>query len=152
MTHDKVLHALALCCVMLLFGCGKTTPKGPIGSFDLRAHLPADVVARAPADASAQEYTKQVNVGEPASKVLIRWRAFKDGQNAYLLSAAFEVLEVAQGVELKPSVDGSPLNHGSRDAVINMISVQIKWDGSKIRKSLAGTVTGTIYATGEWSD
>lgn len=151
MTRDKVLYVVMLCCVMVLFGCGKTTPKGSIGQFDLRSHLPADVVARAPADAGAHEYTKQVNVGEPAAKVQIRWRAFKDGQSAYILSASFEVLEEASGVELKPSV-GTPLNHGSRDAVVEMIPVQIQWDGSKMWKTHLGTVTGTIYATGEWSD
>ncbi|HEX8285984.1 MAG TPA: hypothetical protein VF588_21680 [Pyrinomonadaceae bacterium] len=152
MIRDRVLHVFMLCCVVLMLGCGKTTPKGAIGHFDLRSHLPADVVARAPADAGAQEYTKQVNVGDPAAKVLIRWRAFKDGQNAYILSTSFEVLEAANGVELKPSVVGSPLNHGSRDAVVEMIAVQINWDGSKMWKTHLGTVTGTIYATGEWSD
>jgi hypothetical protein len=116
-----------------------------------RSHLPGVVVARAPADASAQEYTKQVDVGEPASKVLIRWRAFKDGQNAYLLSASFEVLEAAKGVEVKASV-GTPLNHGSRDAVVEMLPIQLNWNGSKVGGNRYGAVSGTIFATGEWRD
>lgn len=104
MTHYKVLHVLTLCCVMLLLGCSKTktTPKGPIGYFDLRSYLPADVAGRAPADSVAQEYTQQIDVGRCSSqaKVLAHWRAFKDGKHAYLLSASFEVLEAAQDVEI----------------------------------------------------
>jgi hypothetical protein len=152
MAHHKVLQMSVLCCSILLFACGRTsptTPKGPIGNFDLRSHLPADVKVRAPADASAPEYKAQVDVGEPAAKVLIRWRVFKDGQSAYLLSASFDVLEEAKGVELKTSV-GAPINTGSRDAVVAAHPVLVTWSSPGITASKSGTLSGTIVATGKW--
>jgi hypothetical protein len=137
----------------LLFGCASTssptTPKGLIGNFDLRSHLPADVQARAPKDDNATEYKAQVEVGEPAAKVLIRWRVFKDGQSAYIISTSFEVLEEAKGVELKARV-GEPINMGSRDAVVAANLVFITWNGSSSTGTKGGTSSGTIVATGEW--
>lgn len=149
MAHLKVLHILVLCCTTLLLGCSNTvptTPKGSIGNFDLRSHLPADVKARAPADASATEYKAQVDVGEPAAKVQIRWRVFKDGQNAYILSTSFDVLEEAKGVELKAKVDERPIDIGSRDADVAAHLVIFTW------RSASGwdSKIGTIVATGEW--
>jgi hypothetical protein len=152
MAHHKVLQMPVLCCSILLFACGSTSPtapKGPIGNFDLRSYLPADVKARAPADASAPEYKAQVDVGEPAAKVLIRWRVFKDGQSAYVISASFDVLEEAKGVELKTSV-GEPINTGSRDAVVAAHPVLVTWSSPGITASKSGTLSGTIVATGEW--
>lgn len=146
MAQGKVLTILALCGTILFFGCGsKTTPKGPIANFDLRSHLPANVIGRAPSDANATEYKAQLDVGEPAAKVQIRWRAFRDGQSAYILSTSFDVLEPANGVELKGTVD-APFNMGTRDAAVAAHIVKVNWNSS----SGSGTKSGTIVATGEW--
>lgn len=111
MARCNIMHVLTISCIMLLLGCNgchktKTTPKGPIGYFDLRPYLPADVAARAPADKVAQEYTQQINIGHCGlqPKIIAHWRTFKDGQNTYLLSASFEVLEAAQGVEISVGI------------------------------------------------
>lgn len=149
MTYGKVLYLLTLCCIMFSFGCGKTTPKGVINRTDFRSNLKADVLSRAPADSVAQEHSKQVDVGEPAAKVLIRWRTFKDGESSYILSASVEVLEAASGVELKEVRFGGITNHGTVDKVVMSIPVLIDWDsaGSGNKKTFN---EGSISSTGEW--
>jgi uncharacterized membrane protein len=150
MIYHSILRMLVLCCSLLLVACGSpTTPSGSIGTFNLRSSLPADVQARAPTDASAAEYQAEVTVGEPAAKVLIRWRVFQDGPNMYILATSFEVLEAAQGLELKASV-GAPINAGSSEAVVAAHPVSITWSSSAIGGSKSGTVSGRIVATGAW--
>ena len=142
-----------ICLVLfLLSGCGsKTTPVGTLDTIDLRHYLPADVASRAPSDSEAQQHQTEVRVGEPSARVLIRWCSFNDSQNAYLLSASFEVVESAPGVELSASV-GRPLNFGTTDAVIEATSVSITWYRKSIFVTRGGTLSGDIFADGTWQD
>jgi hypothetical protein len=136
--------------LFLLVGCGsKTTPVGPLSAVDFRAQLPAEVAARAPSDADAQQYQTEVKVGDPPARVLIRWRAFKDGANAYLLSVAFEVVESAPGVELTAGAR-PPLNMGTANAVLAAASVTITWYRQGFPLTTAGAVSGQILADGSW--
>ncbi|HZG53526.1 MAG TPA: hypothetical protein VEZ40_15445 [Pyrinomonadaceae bacterium] len=150
MGHRKALPIHVVCYAILLCGCmspnSPTTPKGLIGNFDLRPHLPADVQARAPKDDNATEYRAQVDVGEPAAKVLIRWRVFKDGQNAYILSASFELLEAVKGVELKANVNERAIDIQSGEADVTSHGVVLTWRNA----SSLTSKNGTIVATGEW--
>jgi hypothetical protein len=150
MQPSRVISIITIFATLILVGCVKETPVGSLAFFDLRGHLPTEVLAIAPTDGTAMEYTKTISVGESSSQVLIKWTAFKDGENTYLLSVNLQVLD-AKGIELRASI-AEPLNHGKSDAVIEMISLQIGWDNSTLLTNRSGVSQFTVLSTGEWMD
>jgi hypothetical protein len=154
MLDSRYLRILIVVVVLLplLTGCGsKTTPVGPLGDIvDLRHHLPAEAVARAPSDDEAIQHQTEVQIGEPPARVLIRWRSFSDSQHAYLLSVSFQVMESAPGVELGAGVSGEPINRGTTDAAIEAIPVLITWYRRVILRTTGGSLSGEISADGTW--
>lgn len=102
-------------------------------------------------DATAKEFAKEVLIGEPAAKVIIKWRTVKKGNSAYILSAAVEVPEAINGLQLTDVSVQDPVNTGTEDAVVQMNTILIGWDASKMGGTHAGVFSGVIKATGEFS-
>lgn len=153
MYNGKILLSfILLYCIVLVIGCNstaKSTPKGEFKKIDLRKTLPSDIAAIP--DAQAQEHSKEITVGEPAAKVLLKWRTFKKENNNYTLSVTIEIPQDTQGIQLTDASVQAPINTGNVDSVVQTNIILISWDSSKTGTSSAGVYSGTIKATGEFA-
>ncbi|MFC2172177.1 hypothetical protein ACFLU6_06045 [Acidobacteriota bacterium] len=149
---DSKYRTLApfLVLLLVLASCGGGgTPRGPLGNtVDLRQHLPAEIAALAPSDTEAMEHQAEMSVGNPPARVLIKWRTFKKGQSAYLLSVSFEVVDSARGVELSTNAWAEPDNIGTEDAVLQQMSVGVNWRRKAKPANRAGGRSCRIRADG----
>jgi|GEM_PF-2677949 hypothetical protein len=143
-----VFPALLLGLCVLFSGCCSTTPTGVFGTFDLRSHLPEGLMARIPTDDKAAAHRAEVETGDPAAKILIRWRSFTDGPHNYLLSTTFEVVRQAWCSNLKAEV-GTPVNLGTKEAVIEGVPVLLQWNHDTLIGPKSGAWTGVILSTGD---
>jgi len=136
--------------VLVLAACGGTTPKGALGTpIDLRPLLPADVRARAPSNldwGKFQTAQTQVKVGSPPAMVTIVWKYFRDGQRAYLLDVAFQVVAPVEGITLSATTEGAPFYVGSVEA----LRLVITWSRGSVLGTESKSVSGIILADGRW--
>jgi hypothetical protein len=146
-----VIGFVLLFSLVVLSGCSlnsKSTPKGEFKKFDLRKTLPAEIAAIS--DSQTQEHSKEISIGEPAVKALLKWRTFKKENSSYTLSVSIEVLQEMQGVQLTNATIQDPINTGGVDSVVQANVVTIIWDSSKLGSTVAGTFIGTITSKGEF--
>ncbi|MFT3839007.1 MAG: hypothetical protein QM723_18650 [Myxococcaceae bacterium] len=135
--------------LLLLSACSVTTPAGPTGPrLDLRAHLPAAVVAHAPDDAHAEKHQLRVELGVPPAQVELVWYSMHDGANAYLLSTEAQVVTPGDGVEVGGPTAGNPVNAGTAEAVYESMPVQLKWTHKHVGSTSLGTDSYEIRASG----
>ena len=152
MFNGKIFLSFLLLCSAAFVSCNsiaKSTPKGEFKKIDLRKTLPAEV-ALIP-NAQAQEHSKEIAVGEPAAKVLLKWRTFKKENNNYILSVTIDIPQDTQGIQITDASVQEPINTGNVDSVVQTNIVLISWDGSKAGATSTGVYSGTIRATGEFA-
>jgi len=152
MFNGKIFLSFLFLCSVAFISCNsttKSTPKGEFKKIDLRKTLPADIASTP--DAQAQEYSKEITVGEPAAKVLLKWRTLKKENNNYILSVTIDVPQDTQGIQLTDASVKDPINTGNVDSVVQTNIVLISWDSSKAGATSAGVYSGTIKATGEFA-
>lgn len=136
--------------VLLLAACSKeTTPAGPVGAaIDLRAQIPAEARAHAPADDKAKRAELPVDVHGVKAKLV--WRTFEEGPNKYIVSAQWEIVTPAPGVTLDSNgLIGIPTNAGTPDASNEQVIIGIRWhDNNKAGTTSLGDMTVNIRADG----
>lgn len=137
-------------CLLLFAGCGKSTSKGVFKEFDLRSKLPAEIAA-VPKE-QTNENVKEIVVGEPGAKMLVKWRTFKKDNNYYTLSAALEVPEDTKGIQITDASIQDPINTGTEGKVVQSNLILVNWDASGLFSTSAGTYTGNLKATGEFAE
>ena len=135
--------------VVMLAGCGATTPAGPLGPrIALRSQLPASVVDKVPDDDHAERHQARIDVGQPPASVELTWRTARVGASSYLLSVEAAVAVPADGVELGVPTLGNPINMGTLDAVDEMVPLQLGWSHKGLGSTSSGAVSVEIRATG----
>lgn len=147
----KARHRRGLAFVFVLAACGQkeATPAGPVGTaIDLRAHVPADVRVKAPADDKAKRNELPVDVHGIKAKLV--WRTFEDGAKKYIVSAQWEVVTPAPGVTLESNgVIGMPTNAGTPEATNEQLVIGCRWhDNNKPGTTSLGDKTVSIRADG----
>ncbi len=140
--------ASALLLALFVTSCGGSTPAGPVGTIDLRQHLPPSVAARASLE-TGEEFETQFEIGEPAARVVLRWATLRDGASQYILSVELEVVRPANGIRIVGPTALNPTNEGRPGAVIESVPVQVEWIRRGISLRSSGTVTYRITASGQ---
>lgn len=131
-------------------GCSRTTPEGSFGEpIDLKPHLPPGVSP--PAEAQTTLHRARVEVGEPPALVDVEWRSFRDGQDAYILSAAAAVHRPADGLHLKGIKVKDTGRWQRRDGGHSQrVTLEIGWGHSTLRATSFGWVDVEIRSDGSW--
>lgn len=107
-------------------GSSTTSPPGPVAMVeDLRRHLDAAVLPKAPADAKATRNELATDVHGVAAKLV--WYTFADGPNKYLLSVHWEVVTAKDGVMLEPLASLNPTNAGTAAAIVETVPTRVRW-------------------------
>jgi hypothetical protein len=119
--HGMVMVGLVAC------GSHETSPAGPVGkTYDVRAHLPADVRSKAPSDDKATAHDQTYDV--KGAKVKITWRTFDDGSNKYIVSYGWSVVTPAPSITVEGQGQLDPMNVGSDGGpVIEQEIVKLRW-------------------------
>lgn len=141
-------YALLLCLLVLLAACGSDGPTAPglLVTRDLRDYLPEGVAA--PADADTQRYQQEVEVSN--ARVRIEWTAFTNGDDAYILSATFTLVETQSGMTINAGALGEPINMGDEDEINMGLPIVVTWSIGSGAGLTGGSATGTITADGSW--
>jgi hypothetical protein len=138
---------LALACAG---GCSRTTPAGPFGGpIDLKPYLPAGVSP--PAEAQASLHRARVEVGEPPALLDVAWRSFREGPDAYILSATPSVHRPSDGVHLDGiEVEDTGRPRGPEGGVVQRVTLKIGWGRSTLRTTSGGWESVDLRADGSW--
>ncbi len=140
-----------MCFFFLLIGCQtKSTPKGVFKSFDLKSKLP-EKLANAPLT-NTKEFSKEIPVGDPKEKALIKWQTYQDEDDFYIVSVNVEVPQELKNTQLTNAEIGEPINKGTTEKVVQMNILKVSWDSSKTGSTSMGTSSATISATGEFTE
>lgn len=142
------MRGVVLSLSLLAVSCGGSTPAGPVGTVDLRQHLPANLAARAALE-TGESHETQFEVGQPAARVALRWATLRDGASQYILAVELEVLRPAEGIRIVGPHVLTPENVGPASAVIETVPVQVEWIRRGISLRSSGTVTYRVTGAGQ---
>jgi hypothetical protein len=143
--------SVILCLLFLLIGCQtKSTPKGVFKSFDLKSKLPEQSANISPTN--TKEFSKEISVGNPPEKVIIKWQTFQNDDDFYIVSVTIEVPEELKNTQLTNAEISDPINRGTTEKIVQMNNVLVSWDSSKAGSTTMGTSSASFSATGDFTE
>ncbi len=138
-------QTLALLALLMLSACADaTTTTGTLLDEDLRPLMPDVVVGVPPEDTT--DYSETFELG--GATLRVAWHTATVENDLYILGATVEVTQPAQGVELGASLSDSPMNFGTEDAVLTVVTFAASWFEDGVFRSQGGSVMGEIHADG----
>lgn len=134
--------------IVFISGCGgRETPQGPLGAeIDMSSSLPAGI--RAPDEKNLRNHQKDFSPGDSKARVRIAWQSFEQRGGQYIHSVKFEVVEAADGVEIRAGMFGEPVIRGSNAHAVQSAGIEIAWYRKSLLSGKGGQVRMEISADG----